>query len=207
MKANIHDLLQPLLDFLPCRTPQAWLDYALAHLDDLLLDHAHCEKKAASVAMSMLQRYPWENDLVLAMSRLAREELRHFEKVLKLMHARGLQYRSLSGGRYGKSLHALVSSDEPKRLVDMLLIGAIIEARSCERFYALAPYLPEDLQKFYTGLLASEAKHFEIYLDLAKRHIDAAYIEHQLSLLLAAEQELIESPDEQFRFHSGVTVI
>jgi tRNA-(ms[2]io[6]A)-hydroxylase len=189
-------------DFLPCRTPQAWIDNALANQDLLLIDHAHCEKKAASTALSLMYRYVDNADLLHKMSRLAREELRHFEQVLALMTARGIRYCHLTPARYAAGLRVAVRSTDPGRLVDLLVIGAIIEARSCERFSALAPYLDTELSSFYNGLLKSEARHYRDYLALAEQANGGA-VDDRVAVFLAIEQPLIEQPDSEFRFHSG----
>jgi tRNA-(ms[2]io[6]A)-hydroxylase len=189
-------------DFLLCRTPQAWIEDALANQDLLLIDHAHCEKKAASTALSLMYRYVDNPDLLHKMSRLAREELRHFEQVLTLMTARGISYGHLTPARYAAGLRAAVRSTDPGRLVDVLVIGAIIEARSCERFAALAPYLDTELSNFYNGLLKSEARHYRDYLALAEQ-ANGGKVDDRVAVFLAIEQELIEQPDSEFRFHSG----
>jgi len=196
---SAHDSINA---FLPCRTPQAWIDNALANQGLLLIDHAHCEKKAASTALSLMYRYVDNPDLLHKMSRLAREELRHFEQVLALMTARGISYGHLTPARYAAGLRAAVRSTEPGRLVDLLVIGAIIEARSCERFAALAPYLDTELSNFYNGLLKSEARHYRDYLALAEQ-ANGGPVEDRVAVFLAIEQELIEQPDSEFRFHSG----
>ncbi|HEV8077197.1 MAG TPA: tRNA-(ms[2]io[6]A)-hydroxylase [Marinobacter sp.] len=196
---SAHDSIN---EFLPCRTPQAWIDNALANQDLLLIDHAHCEKKAASTALSLMYRYVDNADLLHKMSRLAREELRHFEQVLALMTARGIRYGHLTPARYAAGLRVAVRSTDPGRLVDLLVIGAIIEARSCERFAALAPYLDTELSNFYNGLLKSEARHYRDYLALAQQ-ANGGPVEDRVAIFLAIEQKLIEQPDSEFRFHSG----
>jgi len=193
--------LDAITDFLPCATPAAWLEAALAHPEALLIDHANCEKKAASTALGLLYRYTEHGALLQRMSRLAREELRHFEQVVALMQARGIAYRQLAAGRYAAGLHALVRRAEPERLVDTLIAGAFIEARSCERFAALAPRLDAELADFYRSLLRSEARHFRHYLDLARSF--GGNIDARIAAFAARERELIESPDTEFRFHSG----
>jgi len=198
------DLIQPLKEFLPCATPRAWVDWALQNPEVLLVDHANCEKKAASTALNLLYRYVGHHDLLNKLSRLAREELRHFEQVIAIMEARGIDYSQLSASRYAAGLRDLVRNAEPGRLVDTLLVGAIIEARSCERFAALAPELDDELAVFYNSLLKSEARHFKDYLVLARRLSSDAEVEERLPVLLARERELVESPDVEFRFHSGV---
>lgn len=189
-------------DFLLCASPDAWLQAALKHPEELLIDHANCEKKAAGTALNLMFRYVDKLDLLNKMSRLAREELRHFEQVLAIMKKRGVAYRQISSARYANGLRSLARSSDPGRLIDVLIIGAIIEARSCERFAALAPQLDEELSNFYLSLLKSEARHYQDYLDLAQAYADEP-IEERVSLFLEKERELIEQPDEVFRFHSG----
>ena len=199
---TMTDALQEIHDFLPCRTPQAWIENALANQDLLLIDHAHCEKKAASTALSLMYRYLDNVDLLNKMSRLAREELRHFEQVLAIMQKRGVEYIHLSPARYAAGLRAEVRGEDPGRLVDVLIVGAIIEARSCERFAALAPYLDEKLADFYNSLLKSEARHYQDYLKLAEQ-AHGGPVDERVAEFLAIEKELIETPDTEFRFHSG----
>ncbi|SES73183.1 tRNA-(ms[2]io[6]A)-hydroxylase [Marinobacter segnicrescens] len=194
--------LAEIHDFLPCRTPQLWIDNALANQDLMLIDHAHCEKKAASTALSLMYRYVDNADLLNKMSRLAREELRHFEQVLAIMKKRGVEYGHLSPARYAAGLRSLVRSEDPGRLVDVLIVGAIIEARSCERFAALAPFLDDKLADFYNSLLKSEARHYQDYLKLAEQ-ANGGPVEDRVAEFLAIEKELIEAPDDAFRFHSG----
>lgn len=196
------DALKEIHNFLPCRTPQQWIDNALANQGLMLIDHAHCEKKAASTALSLMYRYVDNTDLLNKMSRLAREELRHFEQVLAIMNKRGVDYCHLTPARYAAGLRQEVRSDDPGRLVDVLIVGAIIEARSCERFAALAPFLDEKLADFYTGLLKSEARHYQDYLALAEKAAGGA-IDERVRDFLALEKVLIEEPDTEFRFHSG----
>jgi len=194
--------------FCETRTPQAWVEQACTRLPELLLDHANCELKAASTAIGFLYRYPERARLAARMSRLAREELRHFEQVKKLMQERAVPYSRLSASRYAATLRQAVRPGEPYQLLDTLITGAIIEARSCERFAALIPHLPEELAGFYAGLLASEARHFEEYLEFAKSETgaDDATIEQRLAELKGIESALITDPDPQFRFHSGTPI-
>ena len=198
----MNDALQEIHNFLPCRTPQQWIDNALANQDLMLIDHAHCEKKAASTALSLMYRYVDNTDLLNKMSRLAREELRHFEQVLAIMKKRGVDYCHLTPARYAAGLRQEVRSEDPGRLVDVLIVGAIIEARSCERFAALAPFLDEKLADFYTSLLKSEARHYQDYLTLAEQAAGGP-IAARVGDFLALERALIEDPDQEFRFHSG----
>jgi tRNA-(ms[2]io[6]A)-hydroxylase len=192
--------------FLGCRTPDAWVSAALHDQETLLIDHKNCEFKAASTALSLIARYSGHLDIVNAMSRLAREELRHHEQVLAHMKRRGIGPRPVSASRYASGLRKHVRSSEPHKMVDTLVVGAFIEARSCERFEALVPHLDDELGKFYFGLLKSEARHFEGYLKLAYRYGEPDDVDKRIELVREAERELIESRDEMFRFHSGVPV-
>ena len=191
--------------FFDTATPDEWLDEAVQRLPELLLDHANCELKAASTALGFLYRYPDNTQLAQRMSRLAREELRHFEQVRSIMADMGIPFERLTASRYAGDLRDEVRDEEPNKLLDMLLVGALIEARSCERFAKLAPRLPGRLGKFYAGLLASEARHYEHYIAFAKSAtgIDDARVENRLSELKSVEARLIIEPDPQFRFHSG----
>lgn len=198
------DLLpESLHQFLACETPKAWLQWALENPATLLIDHAQCEKKAASTAMSLLYRYVDQPLLLSKMSQLAREELLHFEQVVALMEARGVAYQHLTASRYAEGLRCHLRSNDPERLIDVLIIGALIEARSCERFACLIPYLDEDLAKFYRSLVKSEGRHFEDYLLLARQQTSDS-IDERIAFFVAREAELITSPDTAFRFHSGV---
>ncbi len=194
--------ISALQAFLPCATPRAWIDWALENPDLLMIDHAHCEKKAASTALNLMFRYVDRPELLDALSQLAREELLHFEQVVKMMRERGVRYDHLSPSRYAQGLRRHVRTSEPGRLVDTLIIGALIEARSCERFAALASHVDEELGRYYRYLLKSESRHFEDYLDLARRYSDTD-IEDRVAFFKEKERALIEEPDEAFRFHSG----
>ncbi|MNR03846.1 tRNA-(MS[2]IO[6]A)-hydroxylase (MiaE) [compost metagenome] len=176
----------------------------MADQETLLIDHKNNEFKAASTAMALMAKYSMHLDLINFMSRLAREELVHHEQVLRIMKRRKVDLRPVSASRYAAGLRKLVRSHEPQKLVDTLVVGAFIEARSCERFEALVPHLDEELGKFYSGLLKSEARHFQGYLKLACQYGEAQDVERKVETVRVAERELIESPDEEFRFHSGV---
>ncbi|MGB0958480.1 MAG: tRNA-(ms[2]io[6]A)-hydroxylase [Litorivicinus sp.] len=205
-------VLAAINEFLPCPTPTAWIEQA-AHpkqLPVLLIDHANCEKKAAATAMSLIWRYTDQPDLLQKMSQLAREELLHFEQVCGLMADRGVRYREVSAARYAAGLRAACRKDEPGRLVDTLLVGALVEARSCERFHALAPViepLDAELAKYYRSLLRAEGRHFEDYLALAVDRVGQSSVDARLVELRSIEQGLIESDDQEFRFHSGPPTI
>ena len=193
-----------ITEFLGCATPPAWLDAAVANEALLLLDHANCEKKAAATALSLMFRYADRNALVYRMSRLAREELKHFEQVQAVMQHRGTRSRHVGPSRYAEGLRRAVRRNEPDRLVDLLIVGAYIEARSCERFAALLPRLDKPLADFYRGLLVSEARHFKQYLAMAEQVAgEGAAIIDRIAYFRDIEAELIQLPDDQFRFHSG----
>lgn len=189
--------------FLRCATPESWLLEAVRQLPLLLLDHANCEKKAASTALNLMYRYVDNFTLLHRMSRLAREELRHFEQVLAIMERRGIAYQQITASRYAGGLRALIRTQEPGRMVDTLVVGAFIEARSCERFASLAPLLDDELQKFYLSLLQSEGRHYQDYLNLA-RSAAGAEIDNRIASIGELEGKLIMEPDTEFRFHSGV---
>lgn len=197
---------QNVADFLDTPTPDAWVAEACRRLPELLHDHANCELKAASTALGFIYRYPDRAELAHRMSRLAREELRHFEQVRKILTKMAVPFTHVSASRYAGKLRRQVRDSEPERLLDLLLVGALIEARSCERFAALVPHLPEDVGRFYAGLLASEARHFEHYLNFAREEIavEDDVFANRLAELKAVEARLISSPDSQFRFHSGL---
>ena len=181
-------------------TEPAWFDLAVARSDDLLLDHANCEKKAASTALALMFAYPEDFELSARMSRLAREELRHFELVQRVMVEQGVCFRRLSPSRYAEGLRRSVGRSEPQRRRDLLLAGALIEARSHERFMGLIERLPPPLAGLYASLAESEARHAGLYLKLAGR---GGPVEARLAELAAVEAELATAPDAEFRFHSG----
>ena len=196
-------VLQEIEDFLPCNTPQLWIENALNNPELLLIDHANCEKKAASTALNLMYRYVDNFDLLNKMSRLAREELRHFEQVIAIMKRRNIEYRQITASRYAVKLREAVRPNDPDKLVDILIVGAIIEARSCERFARIATFLDEELEKFYLSLLKSEGRHFKDYLALAQSIASQQQVSDRLAMFLAIEKQLILSPDSEFRFHSG----
>lgn len=204
MVKRLADDLQTLNEFLRVKTPETWLRHAAQNINLLVLDHAHCERKAAAAAINFISKYPEKSELIDVMSPLAREELLHFEKVLAFMHLNNIQFKPLPPSNYGSLLHKQVTiKNNEQRLCDLLIVGAIIEARSCERFHSLIPYLEnEHLAKFYAALVRSEARHFEEYLRLAQLYGGA--IERRLEKFLIVENEFINSVDTVFRFHSGI---
>lgn len=208
---------QTIFDFLGTRTAPAWVAAALDDLHSLLLDHAALELKAAQQAQKLIRKYggaagrhglddAFRSRLTHRLSRLAREELRHFEQVVALIERRGGSFVTIAPSRYAAGLHALARRDGRGALVDALIIGAIIEARSCERFYCLQAPLAAtepELASFYQSLLRSEARHFEDYLALAREAADDE-IAGRVEELLERDAALITSDDTLLRFHSGI---
>lgn len=246
-----QQLLEPILKFLQCPTPDAWIEQARKpeSLAVLLLDHLMCELKAGQTAMFLLRKYavnkesanalalwfkPYEDyvyrkqgtmaqlssqshmakkisakddseysqDFVDKMVLLIKEELHHYYQVLEIMEARGIEFKSIRAGRYAKGMMSHVTTYEPEALVDKLIIGAYIEARSCERFAKIAPYLDDDLNKFYVSLLRSEARHYQDYLTLAVQ-ATGKDISERVAYFGRVEAKLISEPDGDFKFHSG----
>jgi tRNA 2-(methylsulfanyl)-N6-isopentenyladenosine37 hydroxylase len=189
-------------------TPAAWVAAACAARDLLLIDHANCEKKAASTALALMFAYAEDLELAGKMSRLAREELRHFEKVAKLIETLGVVPQRLAPGRYAERMRRLVAKTEPLRELDLMICGAFIEARSCERFGALSPAIGAPLSDLFQGLHSAEARHYKVYLDLARRAakragVGPAAMAERIGEFAALEADLITLPDPVFRFHSG----
>jgi tRNA-(ms[2]io[6]A)-hydroxylase len=181
----------------------AWLEQALAQPDLVLIDHAHCERKAAGVALQLMFRYPCDTDLAEALSPLAREELEHFEQVLTLLQRRGVALRPLAPPPYGASLAAQVRRGEPMRMLDSLLVAGLIEARSHERMALLAAHSPEpELAALYGELLASEARHFGLYWVLCERRWPRPELIKRLEELAAFEAGLLASLHLEPRMHS-----
>ena len=198
--------LSVVYDFLGARTTQAWVEAAIANVPLIIQDHANCEKKAAGTAMNLLFRYEFSYDLQRKLAQLIREEMLHYEQVLGIMNERGQEWQYLSAGRYAKGLLKHKRTHEPAAMVDVLIIGAFIEARSCERFAALAEVIDDErLAKYYRYLLKSESRHFEDYLALAQSLSDDN-INERVAFFKEVEAELISSPDTELRFHSGTPV-
>lgn len=163
-------------------------------------------KSNISKAIMAKTNSPYSQDLIDKMVLLIKEELHHFYQVLEIMDERNIPYENISAGRYAKGLLSKVTTHEPNTLVDKLIIGSLIEARSCERFAKLAPHLDEDMAKFYISLLRSEARHYQDYLTLAQQ-ISTVDISKRVQELAQAEAELISTPDDDFKFHSGVPIL
>jgi tRNA-(ms[2]io[6]A)-hydroxylase len=172
-------------------------------LEELLIDHAHCEKKAAGVALSLLVTYAENVELGRAMAEIVKEELDHYVLVLDLLKSRGVRFRGQRPSRYGERLSALVRREEPGRVVDRLLVGALIEARSCERFGLLRDRLEDpELAAFFGGLFESEARHHSTYVRLAKTFASQETVHARLHQLAEAEAAIIAEGDDVPRMHS-----
>ena len=191
---------------LQSETDARWLRQVDTHLDEILIDHAHCERKAASTAMNLINAYTEHRLLCQEMSRIIEEELQHFEMVLRLLQGRDIRFHRLPAGPYGRQLNALVRPSEPDRAVDRLLIASLIEARSCERFRLLAEHMSSrdsELSDFYAGLFESEARHHTTYVRLAGDFADHdEIVGRRLDQLSAEESRIISAGSELPRMHS-----
>ncbi len=184
-------------------TSLAWVEQAIAHLDTILLDHSHCERKAAGVALNLMFRYPSHTKLVRELTAIAREELEHFEQVNQWLERRGIPLAHLSSPPYGAGLKALIRRSEPDRLLDSLLVSGLIEARSHERLGLLGTHCPEpELAKFYRGLMASEARHYGVYWVLADTYFERDVVQERLDELAIQESELLAILHPEPRIHS-----
>lgn len=180
-----------------------WIDEARSDIDTVLLDHAHCEKKAASTAMNLIFRYVEEPWLMAPLSALAREELAHFELMLKVLEGRGVGFRRIEPSPYAARLLGAVRREEPLRLLDTLLCCSLIEARSCERMKLLADNLADpSLTGLYRSLLASEARHHHGYVEMATSHFGRAVVRARLAELAAHEAGVLQTPGPEPRMHS-----
>lgn len=196
----------PRVKWLLAPTSGSWLAQAIASPALVLLDHAHCERKAAGAALQLMFRYPSDRGLAEALSPLAREELQHFEQVLQLLHRRDVPLRPLAAPGYGAALAAGVRREEPVRLLDSLLVAGLIEARSHERMALLASHSPDpELRDLYGALLASEARHFGLYWLLAERRFGREATVARLQELAAVERRALQDPPgpaDGVRMHS-----
>ncbi|WOD41777.1 tRNA-(ms[2]io[6]A)-hydroxylase [Nodosilinea sp. E11] len=191
------------IKFLQSPTSPAWVEQALAHLDVILLDHAQCERKAAGVALSLINRYPSDAELVRVLTAIAQEELAHFAQVNQWLERRGVAFGPLPPPPYGAGLRQQVRSVEPHRQLDILLVSALIEARSHERLGLLAEHCPEaELAQFYRSLMASEARHYGAYWVLATGRFPRPEVEARLQTLATAESDLLAHLHPQPRIHS-----
>lgn len=184
-------------------TSDRWLHQVESNLEELLIDHAHCERKAAACALGLIGYYVEDVDLAREMSEIVREELEHYHQVIDLLHRRGMKFRRIHPSTYGSKLHELIRRDEPGRAVDRLLVAGLIEARSCERFGLLKERLADrELAEFYGSLFESEARHHTTYVRLARNYCDETSLKSRLNELAAAEAAILETGDDFPRVHS-----
>jgi tRNA-(ms[2]io[6]A)-hydroxylase len=185
------------------KTNEDWIDLAISHPMEILLDHAHCERKAAGVALQLMFRYVSEPGLSEVLSPLAREELEHFERVLSILNARGKKLQKLASPPYGAILAKNICKDEPLRMLDSFLVAGLIEARSHERMKLLSIHSPDiELRNLYADLLKSEARHFGIYWKLADERFDRSIVSSRLEELAKIESDALSEMHHQPRMHS-----
>jgi tRNA 2-(methylsulfanyl)-N6-isopentenyladenosine37 hydroxylase len=191
------------IKFLQSPTSEAWTIQALANLDTILLDHSHCERKAAGVALNLMFRYPSSAKLVRSLTKIAQEELEHFEQVNQWLDRRGIALGPLTPPPYGAGLRATIRPQEPHRQLDSLLVSGLIEARSHERLALLAAHCPHpDLARFYQDLVVSEARHYGVYWTLATTYFDRPTVTQRLEELAAVESALLSTLHPEPRIHS-----
>lgn len=193
----------PMMNILCQLTSVAWLEQALGNVDTILLDHSHCERKAAGTAINLMFRYPSNTKLVRQLTAIAREELEHFDRVNHILEQRNIQLAPLNAPPYAKGLMSQVRTQEPHRLLDSLLVSGLIEARSHERLGLLGIHLPDpQLAEFYRSLMASEARHFGIYWLLADTYFDRDIVQSRLAELAIVESDLLSTLYYEPRIHS-----
>lgn len=190
---------------LQSESTQRWLAQVDEHLPEILIDHAHCERKAASTAMNLMNSYTENRSLCVEMTRIIEEELEHFHMVMEVLDRRGIAFKRLASGHYGRELNALTRDREPFRAVDRLLIASLIEARSCERFRLLADHVRDrdaELAEFYAGLFESEARHHTTYVKLAEQFAERKEVLKRLDQLSGEETAIIAKGSQLPRMHS-----
>lgn len=189
---------------LKSETDDRWFEQVDADLDAILIDHAHCEKKAAGTALNLMFAYVEDLEVCREMTEIVNEELEHFHMVVELLQARDIPFRRLTPSLYGRKLNDLVSKQEPQRAVDRLLVAGLIEARSCERFSKLAEHVRQDqeLSEFYQSLFESEARHHTTYTKLAKRFAPEEAVMRRLDELAEQEARILAESDDPPRMHS-----
>lgn len=203
MPSLVSDRPKQTIKFLKTPTSEAWIAQALANMDTILLDHAQCERKAAGTAIQMMSRYPSSDRLVRELTAIAQEELSHYEQVNQWLDRRGIPLQPVTPPPYGAGLKKLVRRQEPDRMLDLLLVSALIEARSHERLGLLGEHCPDPhLAKFYRSLMASEARHYGSYWLLAMEYFDADLVHERLSELAEQESEILSTLHPEPRVHS-----
>lgn len=182
-----------------------WLSQVDEHLPEILIDHAHCERKAASTAMNLMNSYTENRQLCIEMTRIIEEELEHYHMVMEVLDRRGIEFKRLTSGHYGRELNALTQNREPQRAVDRLLVASLIEARSCERFRLLADHVRNrdaELANFYAGLFESEARHHTTYVKIAEEFAPRKEVLTRLDQLSEQEAAIIAKGSPLPRMHS-----
>uniref|UniRef100_UPI0030DAD5A2 tRNA-(ms[2]io[6]A)-hydroxylase n=1 Tax=Coleofasciculus sp. FACHB-SPT9 TaxID=2692791 RepID=UPI0030DAD5A2 len=203
MSSTVSSATLPVIIALKQASSIAWVNQAIANVDTILLDHSHCERKAAGVALNLMFRYPSYTQLVRQLTRIACEELEHFELVNQWLERRGIPLAALSAPPYGAGMKAQIRAKEPDRLLDSLLVSGLIEARSHERLGLLATHLPDpELAQFYGSLTASEARHYGVYWVLADTYFERAVVNQRLEELAVVESQLLETLHPEPRIHS-----
>ena len=201
--SSVFSSPQLTVKFLVSPTSDAWVEQAISNLDTVLLDHSHCERKAAGVALNLIFRYPSKTELVRALTAIAQEELSHFEQVNQWLERRNIPLGPLSAPPYAAGLKTQIRREEPDRMLDLLLVSALIEARSHERLGLLSVHCPDpELAKFYRSLMASEARHYGVYWILATTYFEPAVVKQRLEPLAAAESKLLSTLYPEARIHS-----
>lgn len=188
---------------LQCSSNPEWVSVASQNLDKILIDHAHCEKKAAANGMAMISRYPERTSLVKHMISLINEEMEHFAFIVGELERRGVALTKDRGTPYAHRLHDQIRKEEPWKMLDYLLISALIEARSCERFSLLSKCddVPRDLRELYHNLLASEAGHYRTFTDIAREYFPADTVKERLRELADIEAHIVRSLDNRPTIH------
>jgi tRNA-(ms[2]io[6]A)-hydroxylase len=188
---------------LQSQTSPRWLAQVDSNLESILIDHAHCEKKAAGTALNLMFAYVENVELCREMTAIVNEELEHFHMVLDLLARRGIRFRRLTPSTYGRQLNDLVRKQEPQKAVDRLLVAGLIEARSCERFHVLAQHVKDaELAAFYYNLFESEARHHTTYTRLAMDFAADDVVMARLDELAAAEAAIVAKGEVNPRMHS-----
>jgi tRNA-(ms[2]io[6]A)-hydroxylase len=195
--------MQTAKDFLHCATPDRWLENALNNPVLLLLDHANCEKKAASSALHLIYRCTDNADVMESMSKLVEIEMGNFQELLMVIRARNLDLIPLSASRYAAGLRDQMASGEKSKLIDLLIIGAFMHGRAYERFSSLIPYIDAELERFYRSFIKTQESHFRAYFSLAKSMSDETSFMERVRFFGFHEKILIELPDTEFRVYSG----
>ena len=191
------------IKWLASETSKTWLEQAIANPVEILIDHAHCERKAAGFAMQLMFRYIAESGLSEVLSPLAREELQHFETVLNLLHSRGQSLKQLPAPPYASTLSKNIRKKEPWRMLDSFLVAGLIEARSHERMSLLAIHSPDrEIRDLYADLLKSEARHFCLYWSLSEERFEKEIITSRLTALAQLESEILSDLHPLPRMHS-----